>query len=106
MNIKKYKVIVLPKFDNEFYKIFGYIFEHSKNNKVHYELFEQIIQKLQQLEYMPKIYAKIEKTDELGRRYRRIIIKQYIILYTIDEYKKQVYISHIFYKKNNYLNKL
>lgn len=106
MNIKKYKVIVLPKFDNEFYKIFGYVIKHSKKNKVHYKLFEQIIQKLQQLEYMPKIYTKIEKSDELGRRYRRIIIKQYIILYTIDEYKKQVYISHIYYKKSNYLNKI
>ena len=106
MNIKKYKVIILPKFKEEFYKKFGYILEHQKKDITYHKLFDSIILKLQQLEDMPKIHAKIEKSDELGRRYRKIIIKQYIILYTIDESNKQVYISNIFYKKSDYLNRI
>ena len=98
MNIKKYKIIILPQFKKEFYKTFGYISD--------YKIFNQIIQKLQQLESMPQLFAKTEQCDELGRRYRKIIIKQYIILYCIDEQKKHIYISHIFYKKSNYFNKL
>ena len=106
MNIKKYKVITLPQFKDEFYKIFGNVLANSKQNKIYYKLFNQIIQKLKLLEDMPRIYAKTEICDELGRRYRKIIIKQYFIIYTIDENNEQVYISHIFYKKSNYFNKL
>lgn len=106
MNFKKYKVITLPKFKEEFYKKFGYILKYQKKDTSFHKLLNSIILKLQQLEDMPKIHAKIEKSDELGRRYRKIIIKQYVILYTIDETKKQVYISDIFYKKSDYLNKI
>ena len=78
----------------------------SKEYKIYYKLFNEIIKKLKQLQDMPQIYAMTEKCDKLGRRYRKIIIKQYVILYTIDEQKKQIYISHIFYKKSNYFSKL
>ena len=37
-------------------------------------------------------------------KYRRIVIKNYVVLYTIDEEKKIVYISHMYYKKRNYLS--
>lgn len=106
MNIKKFKVIILPQFRNEFYKIFGYVFKCPNEQKTYYELLDQIVHKLKQLEDMPQIYAKTEKCDELGRRYRKIIIKQYVILYSIDEQKKQIYLCHIFYKKSNYFSKL
>lgn len=106
MNTKKYTVIVLPKFRNEFEIICKKKFTYSDKNEVNNKLIRQIIPKLQLLEYMPKIYSKIEKSDELKRTYRKMIFKQYIIFYTIDESKKEVYISHIFYKKSNYFNKL
>ena len=106
MNIKKYKILVLPQFKNEFYKIFGYSIEVSNKSKECYQIFDEILTKLKQLEYMPQLYAKTEKCDELGKIYRKIIIKQYIILYSIDEQENCIYIAHIFYKKSNYLSKL
>lgn len=106
MHIKKYKIIVLPQFKNEFYKIFGHVYGDSKQHKIYYKLVNQIKRKVQQLEDMPKIYVKTQACDELGRRYRKIIVKQYIILYSIDEQENKIYISHIFYKKSNYFNKL
>ena len=47
MNIRKYKVIVLPQFKNEFYKIFRHVFEDSKYYNSYKKLFEKIIEKLQ-----------------------------------------------------------
>ena len=69
MNIKKYKVIILPNFKHELYKIFGDTLEYSKSNMI----LTLITKKLKHLEDMPYMYAII---------------------------------SHIFYKKSNYHNKL
>lgn len=77
----------------------------SKKNLV-LKLIKDIEYKIRILEYTPQLYPKIEKIDELGRTFRKIILKKYIIFYTIDENKKKLYISHIFYKKSNYFNKL
>ena len=52
---------------------------------------------------MPQIHTKIEKYDSLKRIYRRIVIKNFIILYTIDEENKIVYVSHMYYGRRNYL---
>ena len=51
----------------------------------------------------PKLYMKIEKKDRRKRDFRRIVIDNYIILYTIDEEKKTVYIAHMYYGRRNYL---
>ena len=45
----------------------------------------------------------MEKLDELKRKYRRIAIKNFDILYTIDENNSVVYISHMYYAGRNYL---
>lgn len=49
----------------------------------------------------PKSHQRIQNT-----RYRRILVKNYIIIYRTNEKRKEVYIVHIFYSKSNYLEKL
>ena len=39
------------------------------------------------------------------KKYRKMIMGNYIVLYTIDEDKKIVYVSHMYYSGSNYLNK-
>ena len=51
-----------------------------------------------------KYYAEIDKSDELKRIYRKIVIKNFIILYTIDENNSVVYVSHMYYGGRNYLD--
>ena len=51
----------------------------------------------------PKMYSEIEKIDNVNRIYRRITIKNYVILYTIDEEKRVVYVAHMYYSGRNYL---
>ena len=52
----------------------------------------------------PKIYAKIKKKDRMKREFRRMVVDNFIVLYTIDENKKTIYISHMYYGRRNYLN--
>ena len=60
---------------------------------------------IQSLKHSPKLYAEIDKSDELKRIYRRIVIKNFVILYTIDENNSFVYVSHMYYGGRNYLDK-
>lgn len=35
-----------------------------------------------------------------------MVINNYVILYTIDEEKKKVYVSHIYYGGSDYINRI
>ena len=52
----------------------------------------------------PLLYGKIEKKDKRKRDFRRIVVDNYVILYTVDETKRQYYISHMYYGGRNYLD--
>lgn len=55
------------------------------------------------LKVFPYIYQKTHIYSEEGI-YRRIVIHNYIILYTINEQNKEVNIIHVVYKRKNYLD--
>ena len=40
----------------------------------------------------------------MERKYRRMPVNNYVILYTINEPEKIVYVAHIYYGGRNYLN--
>ena len=59
------------------------------------------------MEYKVKFTEQcLEEYDRLKREYRRIVINNYILLYTIDESKKIVYVSHMYYGEQNYFQGL
>ena len=51
----------------------------------------------------PNLYMKIEKKDKLKREYRRIVIDNFVVLYTVEESSKKVYIAHMYYGRRDYL---
>ena len=55
------------------------------------------------LEKTPKMFTQIEKFDKTKRQYGRIVIDNYVILYTIDDEKKIIYIAHIYYQRRDYI---
>ncbi len=104
MNTNKYKVIITPTAFKEISRIYDYISEDLYAEKAAKSLMEQVEIEVQKLKYAPKIHTEIEKFDELQRRYRRIVIKNYIILYTIDDNNEVIYISHMYYGKRDYID--
>lgn len=103
MDTNQYKVIITPTAYREIDRIYYYISENLYAENAARDLIKEIEEKLQRLKDTPKIHTEIEKFDELKNRYRRITIKNFIILYTIDEQNKVICISHMYYGKQNYL---
>lgn len=57
-----------------------------------------------QIKFFPKIYQEILKKDKTKRNYRKIVIYNYIILYTIIEKDKIIFISDFYYVRRDYFN--
>ncbi len=104
MNTNQYKVIITPTAYKEINKIYDYITEELCAENAAKRLMEKVEQEVQRLKHAPQIYTKIEKIDELKRNYRRIVINNYTILYTIDEENKTVFVSHMYYGRRNYID--
>lgn len=104
MDTKQYKVIITPTAYKEINKIYNYITEDLYAKNAAKRLMEKVEEEVQKLKYAPKIHTEIEKFDELKRSYRRIVIKNYIILYTIDEENNVVFVSHMYYGGRNYID--
>lgn len=103
MTTNQYEIIVTPTGAREISRIYEYISEDLYAEKAAKDLMKNLEEEFRNLKSMPQIHTKIEKVDdELMRNYRRIVIKNFVVLYTIDEEHKIVYISHMYYGKRNY----
>ena len=85
-------------------EIYNYISINLKQNIAARRLFVKIENRLSYLAQNPYIYSKIGKIDKLKKVYHKMVIGNYIVLYTVDHNNKIVYISHIIYGKRNFFN--
>ena len=88
----------------EIIEIYEYISNNLKEDDSAKRLMTEVMDKVLNLASTPELYMKIEKVDKLKREYHRMVVKNYIILYTIDFEKKTVFISRMVYGRRNYLN--
>ena len=101
-----YKIIFTSIALNEIREIYEYISNNLLAKDAAKRLMYEIEEKVQKLKYAPKIHNEILINSELNLKYRKLIIKNYIILYTVNEEKKKVYIAHMYYAGSDYINKL
>ena len=102
----EYNIQLTLEFIDEVDEICDYISENLKEKIASARLRQKIMNRILLLEQSPRMFAKIEKNDKLERQYRRIPVDNYVILYTIDEENKIVYIAHIYYSRRNYIDNL
>ena len=100
----EYSIKLADQFLEEFEEICDYISNKLKNIDASNRLKEKVIYNVLLLENSPKMCTEIEKIDRTERKYRRMVVNNYVILYTIDEPKKIVYVAHIYYGGRNYLD--
>lgn len=86
----------------EMISIYDYIAIELKENKIAKRIIKEINEKVLSLSTLPELYTKVGKIDRLSREYHRMVVKNYIVLYTIDYNRKKVYVSRIIYHRRNY----
>jgi len=98
-----FKIEYTEHYIEEVAQIYEYLSKELKENNAARRLIDKVNMRILRLETNPQMYVKIGKTDRLKRDYRRILVENYIILYTIDYSQKIVFVSSIFYSRKNYL---
>lgn len=102
----EYKVKFTEKCIEDIEEACRYIQEELKEENAANRLRIKIKDSVRGLSTYPEMYAKIEKFDRVKRKYRRIPIDNYVLLYTVDKESEVVYISHLYYGGKNYLEEL
>ena len=100
---KQYEVEFTEESIEEISEIYEYISKKLLADEAIKKLLQKMKKSILNLSYMPYLHMKIGKTDRLKREYHRIVVNNFIVLYTIDEENKKVFIAHIYYSKRNYL---
>lgn len=100
---KHFEVEFTDECIKEMSEIYEYISNVLEENLAAKRIMTEVTDKILNLSETPELYMKIGKTDELKKEYHRIVVKNYVVLYTIDFEKSIVYISHVIYGRKNYL---
>ena len=98
-----YKIKFTQKCLTDIDNICSYISNTLKSQQASMKLRVKIKECVINLQKNPKMYSKIDKFDKLKRMYRKIVINNYVLLYTIDEENELIYVSHMYYSGRNYL---
>lgn len=88
---------------DEINEIYEYISEKLVAENSAKKLMRKMRDAVMDLSETPNLYMKIEKTDRNKREFRRMVIDNFVVLYTVDESSKKVYIAHMYYGRRNYL---
>lgn len=88
----------------EINEIYEYISNNLKENIAAKKLMTEVTDRVLSLAEAPELYMEIGKSDKLKRDYHRMVVKNYVVLYTIDFEERKVFISRMIYGRRNYLN--
>ena len=102
MKNMEYKVRITEFAEEELKNIYNYIYQNLKEPQIAKRVVNKIEQEIYRLKISPHLYQEVYIKPR-NERYRRAIIGKYIILYKIEENKKEVLIFRIFYGKKDYL---
>ena len=98
-----YKLIFAPEFVKDLENTFDYISAILKVPNAAKKLMKKIDDSIIKLKEMPYMYPLCsEPLDALG--YRKIVIENYILIYSVDEKSETVNLRRSFYGKRKYIN--
>ena len=103
---RHYKIIFTDDAIIEMEHIYNYISNNLHAINAAKRLMIKVEKYTKILEKMPRAHKIIKSYPELELEYRRIIINNYVIIYTIIENSKLVFIVHMYYGRSDYLSKL
>lgn len=105
--MKVYKIITTKTFEEEFKNIFHYIHFFLKEPITATKIYNKILLAISDLILFPKRNPKFYFNSKNSYKVlRKFLVSNYILIYEINEFSKEIYILHIFQKNEDYINKL
>ncbi len=103
---EKYEIEFTNECQREMRKIYNYISNNLYAENAAKKIMNKIEKLTNNLAYTPKLYAEIDKYKSTEMIYRKMPINNYLLLYTVDDENKKVYIVHMYYAGSDYINKI
>ena len=104
--MERYEIQLSMKAKNDYKKIIDYIKNELLEPSVARRYAELINSEIQALEYLPRKYSIIDDDTIKELEFRKLIIKNYIAFYKINEKEKIVAVHRILYGKSNWIQEL
>lgn len=97
-----YKLLITASALNELNEIVDYISNNLDNPFAAAGFLDKVEECYDRLKDNPKIYQCCDHQNFKEKGYRKVIIKNYILIYRIDEKNNTVYILHFVYGRQDY----
>lgn len=102
MDTKLYRVVITNQAENDLNEIYEYIETKLYADKAAKELMREMKQRILNLENnpysCPEVYTKPNHEN-----YRKLVIKNYIVLYQVEEQSRHIVVYRIEYGMKDYL---
>ena len=103
---EKYEIELSGKAKEDLKKIVIYIKKNLNEPTIARKYAQLINKRIRTLKYIPQRYMIIEDNEIKHLKIRRLLIKNYIAFYRIDESKRIVRIERILYGASNWMSNL
>ena len=97
-----HKIEFLPIALEDLRQIVRYISVELKNPVAAEKIADEIIEKINRLEEFPYIAHVYIPQQPLEKEYRKLLVKNYSVFYTVEEETKTVTISRVLYNKRQF----
>ncbi len=98
----KYDINITESAQKDLDNIYFHFAENLSENETAVNIINEMKEKIFSLESMPARYALVNDFSSAKTGYRHINVKNYIILYLVDEKKKAVTVARIVHGKMDY----
>lgn len=97
-----YKLEVLPVAKEDMVEIVGYISRNLMNPHAADKLADELFAAMEKIAEFPYAYPAYVPIRPLLFEYRKLTVKNYLMLYRVDEREKTVTVSRVIYAKRDY----
>ena len=99
-----YKLLITPSALDELSEIVDYISNNLDNPFSAADFLDKVGECYDRLKDNPKIYQLCDYPEFKEKNYRKAIIKNYVLIYRIDETTQTVNLLHFFFGRQNYFS--
>ena len=104
--IYNYEIKQTKQFELELRNIYNYLLFHFQEPITAEKNLRNIIEKVYSLQYYPERFPRITTYNHDNYNLRKLSVKNYIVIYQVNNDTHEVYILHIFHSSQDYYNKI